>query len=945
MSGPDSMKEFQNSSAYPHEKTSIGSGPASIRINEPNFSPEEPPNNAPNPMMEAAKRSTLESQPQQYIPETSALGYTFNFVEKGGVPEALKSPENSEILDEIQEEMTRTLFEPITLYIHDSRTGFTTPDWQMNSTRLQIESMENTLKIKSSVHRPYKPERGRNDEEKKELEKRQHIHEVYQSRVKEEVTRLASYGHIAADGMGPMGMYFDGKTMVGLNQRRLTVTPIDRFRLAFGVHKDKVLRKYKEAVAKDKEYKKKGSETPEEVKKLLVENAPKFFEEGFSDQVKRDAAEMHDMVNVLSEMNKRNVFAGKENEMRIKPEHLSITEQEFVGALFRKQERIDEHGKKVSLGNDATQKIKIYLDEKGGQMAQNANGEPVDSGGNVIDLKTNTKIIEREFYINLLTYENTTSSEEEHKKFISLLMAYTMLKDTKTGQGVRDVLQGIVQRNPDLKLGLSEDEISTLPVQQHRDYKLLELLVAKVEETSQDLIEDWDSPRVRQEREAAAAAFELNFMVECASAQIANIGHWYHWERNEIMDPVSHKGTGRYEYKYLDEIGDPDMAFDAMTAMFIMQHEYTYSAIKNRVSTPLLPPVDPKYAEKIVNFVVQGGSDPEIVKYAENDEYIARFYGIVGLFKDQLKDNEHWKEGEEIRLRQKRADGTQRECSEEFIQSLEQTMFGVPTIYGDKVFPMPIAPFFNLTLFDSMHVSKDKTVQDLLNERKLLTDINWEMYHPFAGDGTDVSGRFTTDMTYIMYGAADAKGLAGFFGNPFEAIRKIVKSMDIGTRSNVRLIDFKTKDEKGNNIITKKPINKKFHEITYSTYLPMAYLSFVKFDMFSGGDKWQNTKESFLSPNSPKLRDENPGVINYGDYLEAFSYQLNDKQGSEHYGDAMYLLFMGLREVVEGISKLADDYYANKVLPVYKFEGKGAQDPLSLKRNVGYRTTNNYKQR
>ena len=864
--------------------------------------------------------------------QMSPLGLTLHFVEAGGIPDRLASVESRELVDDMQEETIRSLIEPSVRFARLARTGFVTQDWPMGSERVQALSMASLIKTKSSIKRPYRPEKGENDAEKEIIKNKKYIHEVYQSKVFEEAERIAAFSEIIADGHGPMGVYSEGRSMLGLNQRRLAVTSTDTLRKAFGKRHDKVLNQYKAAVNKEKlhelvQSKLKADETkeplPDEVQKMLIENAPQFFKEGFTDLVKDDAARMHDLANVISEMNKRDPFNVDGKEMKISADKLTVTEQEIIGSLFQKIERVDEHGNTVDLKNDKTRKIKIFFDEQGNVVPLNKDGDPIDAS--LIDDKRT-----KEFYINILSYENTVSSEVEHKRFIALMMAYTML-------GGREKIQELVKSSPNVKLDLTDDEKSKLGLKETEELKRATDLRDTINILANDLLEDWDSPRVEQEREAAACAFELNFMLQCATLQIANLGHRYHWDLEEIKDKDG-KATGGFRYKFLDEIGDPDMALDAMTAMFTMQHEYTYAAIKNRASTPLLPPVDPKYAEKIINFVVQGGRDPEAMKYAETDEYIARFYGIVGLFAKDLANNVHWQEGAAIREKQKRSDGVQRECSEEFIQCLEQTIFGIPTIYGDKVFPMPITPFFNLTLFDSMHVSKDKTVQDKLNDRELLTQIDFEQQHPFMGDGRMVSGKFVTDMTYIMYGGADVKGLGQFFSNPFEAIRRIVKSLDIGARGSVRLIDFVENKGTKNEKTTKLPINKKFHEITYSVYMSMAYLTFIKFAMFDGNKRWENGRGRFQDHHDEKT-DEN---INYADFLEVFGYQLPTKQGYEHYGDAMYLLFMGLREVIEGITKETDDYYEHKVKPVFQNDN---QDPLSQKRNHLYKTTDKYKKK
>ncbi len=866
----------------------------------------------------------------------SPMGRMFNYLEKGGVHEAIQTPEKREVLENSHEEMVRSLFSPIITLAYDARTGFVPQSWPMQHEWGTLARIGDAVRTKAGVYEPYK-QKKEGDPQNEQLEIKRRAHEIYSSRVMAETTRLRAFSTIIENGFSPMSVYFDGRLMVGIDQRRLTVMPIDALRKGFGKLKDRVLNEYEKAAEIHNELEEKrrslsegdpakNQGDPEEIKKVLVEGGPKFFEEGFSDVVKKDAARMFDLANVISELNKRNAFAESGQEMRIRNENITPTEQEFIGSLFKKLPRTDEYGEEKFRQEDQTRVIRIYFDKDGKQISVNEKGEPADPSAMVSRWK--------DVYVNILSYENTVQSEAEHKRFMSLMMAYTMT-------GARERLQKIIAGNSDI-LNTSDlnDPLS-------KEFKKLYL---EVNDKAKELVEDWDSPRVRQEREAAACAFELNFMLQCATVSVANLGHSYAWKMvevdrdGEVIEKESERdripdNEKRFIYKYTDEIGDPDFAFDAMTAMFTLQHEYTYSAIKNRVSTPFLPPVDPKYAEKLVNYVVSGGIDPERIEYGERDPYIARFYGIVGLFANEFKNNANWKEGEAIRKRQKRPDGTQRECSQKFVQALEQTIFGVPTIYNEKVFPMPIVPFYRSGgLFDFMHISKDKTVQDVLNERNLITDIDWENYHPFANDGRAVSGRFMTDMTYIMYGATDPKKLEALFSDPSSMIRTAIKAWDIGSRNEARTFDYTYVDSEERTQTKKEPLDKKFHEITQTVYMAMAYLAFIKYNMWAGGKKWELDRNGFLMHHDQRTRDADPRITNYGDYLEAFSFQLTAKQGYEGYADAMYLLFMGLKEVVEGIAKESDVYYEEKIRPVYNLNSAGGSDPLDMGSDVGYKT-------
>ena len=874
----------------------------------------------PNPIIDSARREQAQRRAEQETGEISALGTTLLLVERGGVPELLENPERVEALDEVQEETTRTIFEPIVMYTRDARTGFVTKDWQMTSEWMQAQRVQEMIKTKSSIHRPYKPEKAEG-EERADLEKKKRIHELYQSKVKEELTRIASFSQIMADGFGPMGMYFSGREMVGVNQRRLTVTPTDTFRKAFGEHRDKVLNEYSRAVREKRKYERaqkklpeaQRAPLPENVRKVLIENGPKFFEEGFTDQVKEGAARMYDLANVISEMNKRNPFVGEgEREMRIDKEHLTMTEQSLIAALFQKTERINEHGVPEGLGDlDRTNKIRIFFGKDGKQMPIDKAGNPIGPDGRALRKLPDGNYqgaTSKDIYINVLAYENTVKSEADHKKFMALMIAYTMT-------GAREKLLEIAGAHEGIDINASEDDKKRMGFEQLTALKNLQNLRETVNLQAKEILDDWDSPRILQEREAAAAAFELNFMLECATLSIANLGHAYVWKQVEVDEngkeimkkadrdkvPDSQK---RFMYQFVDEIGDPDMAFDAMTAMFTLHHEYTYAAIKNRISTPLLPPASAEFAEKMVNFVVNGGRDPELLAYAEKSPYIARGYGIIGMFPDELGKNAAWQEGAALRNQ------LGRECNEEFIQMLEQTMFGVPTVFNGEVFPMPITPFFrSIGLFDSMHVSKDRTVQDVLNDRHLLTEIDYDQYHPFAGDSRMVVGRFATEMTYMMYGAADKKGLDEFFSVPAAAIRKIIKAMDIGGRAEARKFKFAKKDLKTGKRVTdsklfeQRNFSRKFFEITHASYMSVAYLAFYTYGLWDGNENFKENKTKMIDG---IINKELPGLL---DFVEAGSYLLDKKQEFEHYRDSFVLLLLGLTEFAKGIGVRADALY------------------------------------
>ena len=796
----------------------------------------------------------------------SPIGKMLLNLEQGNIPDIIRDPEKKESLEELHEEVMRSLYDPFVSLARDARTRFVPQNWTMQHEGGSVKRIANTAKVKISVHRPFKPERVKGLDQvavkmKEKLTRSEYEQQVFQSRVYADLTTAEAHEKIFEDGFGKMSVYFSGFDQIAINTRRLTVASTEDFRQGFSVKRDKVLRVFL-AAQKDEA----GSDPNKK-----IENAPHFFEEGYTDLVKQKTAEMVDLHNVIGEMNHRDPFAEGSQDMRIK---VTLTEQEFIGSLFKRVERTDEHGHlewtredgtKVIKPEDQTAKIIIYFDRENNQIPVDENNRPIRKPDH-----------HKEVYTHILQYENTVRSELEHKRWMSLLMAYTM-----TDARVR--LQEICRNRPDI---LSIRDASDPHLKEFKD------LILKVNNMANDLLEDWDSPFISMERQAASDAVELNHMIQIATVNIANLGHISHWDR--VKDT-----SGNLMYKFVDEVGDPDMALDAVSAMLTMQHEWTYAKIKDRISTPLLPPVHPKFVEKVVNMAAHGGRDPELLAYAEKSEYIARGFGMIGMFEAQLSSNPHWREGK------KQRDELGIKCNSEVIQVLEQTMFGVPTVFDGAVYPMPIVSFFrSQSLFDSMHVSKDRTLQDILNDRVLLTEVNWEQYHPFAEDGRAVVGRFTTDITRMMYGAADGKAVDAFFASPAEAIKKIKKAMDIGGRAEVKL--FKFTDSKGNT--STKPINKKIYEITFASYLYNAYLSFYKYGLWDGNEKFKINVDPMVEGD---LSQHIPG---FSDVIEQASYLLETKQGFPNYRDSFIALSLGLNEFSKGIGVVADKTYDDRLV-------------------------------
>ena len=108
----------------------------------------------------------------------------------------------------------------------------------------------------------------------------------------------------------------------------------------------------------------------------------------------------------------------------------------------------------------------------------------------------------------------------------------------------------------------------------------------------------------------------------------------------------------------------------------------------------------------------------------------------------------------------------------------------------------------------------------------------------------------------------------------------------------------------------KENLKKAFNEITYSTYMSMAYLAFYREGLWDGSENFNAHKESFN-----QLAKTSGGKVGFEDFFRDFSYLGNNKLGFEHYNESFMLLWMALKEWVYAIGDQADDLYKKDVLP------------------------------
>ena len=292
------------------------------------------------------------------------------------------------------------------------------------------------------------------------------------------------------------------------------------------------------------------------LKPEFLNKLPEEMKEGVGEKLAKYHAQILHYNMALASMNQFNPELPDGQEMTMA---IPTTEREFLAGLFKRMNVEPEEGSQkthADVNKPEKQTLKVIAE----------NG--------------------KEFWVNVLCYYNSIETEKELKRYISLMAALAMTD-------AHSVLKNLPQ---------DYNELSRDPV------KMVELdkLHRRVENIANDIVENWHSPDVSVERELAVAAFEHSFDFEVGTLDIADTGHGYTW------DLKYDQGDGRWHaVKFLDEVGNPDMALDAVNAKYAFLHEITYRH-KNRISSALIPPTDRKFIEKWINYSTHGGKDTEL---------------------------------------------------------------------------------------------------------------------------------------------------------------------------------------------------------------------------------------------------------------------------------------------------------------------------------------------
>lgn len=494
---------------------------------------------------------------------------------------------------------------------------------------------------------------------------------------------------------------------------------------------------------------------------------------------------------------------------------LTKTMQQFLGDIFQRRTRVLETGTPENIGSP-TQKIKVYLDEKGNQILQDENGNPLQTPKET-----------HEQFIDVLDYYNKARSDEESEYFVCAAAAMAIHK-------AKDILDSL-PHDPELLRG-----------ENNPDGSKYNQLFKAVHDTAMKMMS----------RKGLVRKEDLNFVlaksavlmadaIAFGSMDVGERGGSYSWEFKPVYDPKD-INLPENQRKILGYIwvtepgqGDPTAAGDAFTAAKPLLHETIYQAIKSRLSAfgqGLNIPIDGSEENKLLMAKVfmseaarlnEKNRVVELVKSGKH-QYLATYFGMLGAFKEELGQLDAWKAGETRRKNLGKV------VNENFSRAVEDYVVFIPTPFnfknvdktgikqggpiknaidsfavGDEniIYPMLVTIQSGVSLFDMLSVSnsaKDKnpySAGDMLRKSwkkigdvwvetppeqggKRLTyrDINWGQYPRYAEDGSAVNRKFMLDIIAPLYGATNPKEVELAEKDPMTYVTGKIKASDIGYR-------------------------------------------------------------------------------------------------------------------------------------------------------------------
>lgn len=625
--------------------------------------------------------------------------------------------------------------------------------------------------------------------------------------------------------------------------------------------------------------------------------------ETFGDRLAKYTGHADFWTRARGEMNVYNPLLGGTEKETL---NLSKTMQDFVALFSKSQLRTyEDRTKEIAVPQ---RKITAYFDADGNQLPMEAfdsegtrisKPEDVDrleKAGNILTFKLKaglTAVNSTEFYIETLDYFNKAKSELDRKWIVATTAAMCI-------ENAKDILDSLPH---DISTNASNPEAKAK----------YDKLVSDVMAQAQNIMDNFDTfNQDLMEQKLATTAFNLAYAMSFGNLSVGDIGWSYEWKY------VYNEAKGGFVWAAEGAQGDPTASGDAFSARRPYFHELVYAGIKNRVSSfnsGAMIPVNGENAQELANALLseaeelnQRGKMVEKLKKGEQP-HLARFFGVIGAYQNELGSVGAWAEGAAIRANVKK------EANPNLIQAVETSVMYIPTPFKDAsgnylYYPM-LMPQFQISLQDMLSVSKDVSVGDVLRKTwktdesgklieatpedggKRLTqqDVDWEQFGAYAEDSHAVNDNFMTQIYGPLYGKIDSKNLETLVSNPMAGLTGIIKAVDISTRNFVK----KLKD--GSKV--KRPS----YEIMYASSIMFQNLALGVHSLIGRGAV--ERYKDFIKPITPgDLKNRTPH--NLYSVLRSVEDFLRSKQGYDNYEGSFYLMMLAQAEAIESIVVASD---------------------------------------
>lgn len=612
---------------------------------------------------------------------------------------------------------------------------------------------------------------------------------------------------------------------------------------------------------------------------------------------------------IRGEMNIYNpVLGGKHKEIL----QVSTTMQDFVAGLSSRQARIGEVGEVID--KVLVKKIKIYLDQNGDQVLETAYDElgnkiTTEAGLDAVMKRPNGKIEYRmdntssgikpiEFYVDTLDYFNKSKSDYDRKWIIATTAAMCI-------ENAKDILDSLPR-------DVSTSDRDPVASKKYKD--LVEAVNAKAIEIMENY-DDFDESLLEQK--IATTAFDLSYAISFGSFSIADIGWSNEWSRVPVFDEKTKEIVG-FHWVNDPGQGDPTASGDAFSLRRPWVHDAIYAIIKGRASdfnVGAMPPVSTAEGKPFIDALLSEVEEinqrdvmVEKLKAGEHP-HIARYFGVIGAYENELKNTDGWQKGAEIRAK------TKRESNPNLIKSIEESVMYIPTPFKGEsqetlIYPI-ILPQFQVSLFDMLTVSKDYSVGDMFRltwrqengkwvettpddpngVRLTQMDIDWSSYGGYADDGRAVNDNFITQAYASLYGPMDPKNVEAMESSPMKAITTIIKFVDIGARNYIKRL-------KGGGKIERQSF-----ETMYAASIIFQNLALGVHHVIGRGGV--DSYKKFIAQIPSGGGRDNPN--NLYTVLRTAEDLIKNKQGYDNYASGIYLALLAMSEAIKPIVVASDD--------------------------------------